>query len=54
MIKQWLINWLIKDINRFEVINHKSLKHGIGRLIVIRSTISISLQDNNKTLKVFV
>ena len=62
-MKQWLLNWLLKDINRFEVINHNSTKYPIGRVIVHKKSISTDylkyevftqLQDNNKTLKIFI
>ena len=62
-MKQWLLNWLLKDINRFEVINHNSNKYELGRCLVHKKSIgtsyieyevSASLQDDNKTLKIFI
>ncbi len=50
-----------KDIiNRIEVINHYNTNNPIGRLLVLHKElgdfdkIEFSLQDNNKTLKIFL
>lgn len=64
-MKQLLLNWLLKDINRFEVINHNNTKYKIGRIVIHKKNNSImnddtkyevitSLQDYNKTLKIFI
>jgi hypothetical protein len=44
----------IEKINRVEVINHKSTKFEIGRVLGYRGEIEISLQDDGKTLKIFI
>lgn len=47
-------------INRIEVINHYSNKNNLGRLLVLCKelgdfdNIEFSLQDDNKTLKIFL
>ena len=53
-MKQWILNWLLKDINRFEVINHHTDGYEIGRIVVAKANhvINTQLQDNNKTLKI--
>ena len=55
-MKQWILNWLLKDINRFEVINHHTDGYEIGRIVVAKSfkVIIPELQDNNRTLKIFI
>jgi len=63
-MKQLLLNWLLKDITRFEVINHDCTKYEIGRLVVHTKSRFLSyngkyevigsLQDDNKTLKIFI
>ncbi len=63
-MKQLLLNWLLKDIIRFEVINHTNGDYDIGRIIVHKQTRNVnlnynfeftsSLQDNDKTLKIFI
>lgn len=62
-MKQLLLNWLLKDITRFEVINHNSNKYTFGRCLVhskgvgtdyIEYQVNASLQDDNKTLKIFI
>lgn len=43
----------IHDVTRFEVIDHT--KDGRGRILVMRNIkIELSLQDDGKTLKVFL
>jgi len=62
-MKQLLLNWLLKNIVRFEVINHNNNKYEIGRCLVHRKNDGTSyvewkvkafLQDDNKTLKIFI
>jgi len=62
-MKQLLLNWLLKDINRFEVINHNNNKYELGRCVVHKKSlftqynefqVKTSLQDNSKTLKIFI
>lgn len=63
-MKQILLNWLLKDITRFEVINHENQDYKIGRIVSHRKSnpnnyidkyqILTSLQDSNKTLKIFI
>lgn len=62
-MKQFLLNWLLKDITRFEVINHNNNNYALGRCLVhkkgigtdyIEYEVSASLQDDNKTLKIFI
>lgn len=62
-MKQLLLNWLLKDINRFEVINHNNNKYELGRCLIHKKSrfidyteyeVTASLQDNNKTLKIFI
>ena len=61
-MKQWLLKWLLKDVTRFEVINHNNNSYIIGRCIIhkkgssdyIEYTVDASLQDGNKTLKIFI
>jgi hypothetical protein len=51
------INRLTEDyskVTRLEVINHKTLNREIGRLFNHKGEIEMSLQDNNKTLKIFI
>lgn len=51
---------MINTITRFELINHANNKHTLGRLISLYKSegdfggIYFSLQDNGKTLKVFI
>lgn len=46
--------------NRIEIINHYSIKNSLGRLLVLYkelgdfNNIKFSLQDDNKTLKIFL
>ena len=50
----------LEKINRLEVINHAENKHEIGRLLVMYQEkndfkkIEISIQDEEKTLKIFI
>lgn len=44
----------IENINRVEVINHNSSEFEIGRVLVYKGVVEVSLQDNNKTLKIFI
>ncbi len=63
-MKQLLLNWLLKDITRFEVINHENQSYKIGRLVnhnakntmhyVNTYQLLSSLQDDNRTLKIFI
>jgi hypothetical protein len=63
-MKQWLLKWLLKDVTRFEVINHENSNYELGRIIVHKKNdpksyidkyqILSSLQDDNKTLKIFI
>ena len=61
-MKQWLLNWILKDITRFEVINHNSMNFEHGRCIVHNKKsrsfyskweLSSQIQDEGKTLKIF-
>jgi hypothetical protein len=53
MIKQEVIDIVTKEITRFEVIDHTSKKR--GRIVVeYNVNVELSLQDENKTLKVFL
>lgn len=53
MTNQDLIDLMTKSITRFEVIDHTSKKG--GRIVVeYNVNVEISLQDDNKTLKVFL
>jgi hypothetical protein len=53
MIKQDLLDIVTKEINRFEVIDHTSKKR--GRIVVeYNINVELSLQDENRTLKVFL
>ena len=42
------------QVNRLEIINHKTLNREVGRLFSHRGEIEMSLQDNQTTLKIFV
>lgn len=62
-MKQLLLNWLLKDVNRFEVINHNNNKYPIGRCLIhkksngtdyIEYEIIAHLQDDGETLKIFI
>ena len=53
-MKQLLLNWLLKDVIRFEVVNHNNSKYDVGRVIIHKDKIETSLQDNDKTLKIFI
>ena len=62
-MKQWLLNWLLKDINRFEVINHNNTRIAKGRCFVHKKILGTTyeewevhatLQDDGKTLKIFI
>lgn len=53
MTNQDLIDIMTKSITRFEVIDHTSKKR--GRIVVeYNVNVELSLQDDNKTLKVFL
>ncbi len=45
---------LFDSINRVEIINHNSSQFEIGRIFTFRGKIETSLQDDNKTLKIFI
>jgi len=45
---------LLLNISRVEVINHNSSKFDIGRIFVCRGDVEISLQDDNRTMKIFI
>jgi len=47
-------NTLLNNINRVEVINHNSSRFDIGCIFSFRGNIELQLQDNNKTIKVFI
>jgi hypothetical protein len=55
---QWIgdkrMRELLGEINRLEVINHNSDKFEIGRVLVYKGAVEVSLQVDNKTLKVFI
>lgn len=44
----------LNSLNRVEVINHSSSLFEKGRFIVYRGKIETSLQDGDKTLKIFI
>lgn len=44
----------LNSLNRVEVINHNSKGHPMGRILVHRAKIETSLQDEGKTLKIFI
>jgi hypothetical protein len=50
------VTWAVikPQINRLEIINHKSNEHPIGRIFTHRGEIEFSVQDGGKTLKVFI
>ena len=53
MIKQDLLDIVTKEITRFEVIDHTRKKQ--GRIVVeYNINVELSLQDENRTLKVFL
>jgi hypothetical protein len=53
MIKQDLLDIVTKEITRFEVIDHTKKKG--GRIVVeYNVNVELSLQDENRTLKVFL
>jgi hypothetical protein len=53
MIKQDLLDIVTKEITRFEVIDHTKKKQ--GRIVVeYNVNVELSLQDENRTLKVFL
>lgn len=53
MTNQDLMDIMTKSITRFEVIDHTSKKG--GRIVVeYNVNVELSLQDDNKTLKVFL
>lgn len=53
MTNQDLLDIITKSITRFEVIDHTSKKQ--GRIVVEYDVdVELSLQDDNKTLKVFL
>lgn len=55
MIKQDLIDIVTKQITRFEVIDHTSKNNKRGRIVVeYNVNVELSLQDENRTLKVFL
>lgn len=45
---------LLLNITRVEVINHNSSNFEIGRIFAYRGDVEVSLQDDNKTLKIFI
>jgi hypothetical protein len=53
MTNQDLIDTITKSITRFEVIDHTSKQK--GRIVVeYKVNVELSLQDDNRTLKVFL
>jgi hypothetical protein len=42
------------NVNRVEIINHNTQSKEIGRLFVHRGNIDVQLQDDDRTLKVFI
>ena len=55
MIKQDLIDIVTKQITRFEVIDHTLKNNKRGRIVVeYNVNVELSLQDENRTLKVFL
>lgn len=44
----------LDSINRVEIINHNSDQFEIGRVLVYRGKVEVQLQDDGKTLKVFI
>ena len=42
------------DINRVEIINHNSSQYEIGRIFTFRGKLEYQLQDDMRTLKVFI
>ena len=50
------VEWAVlqSEITRVEVINHTSNEHPIGRIFTYHGNVEISMQDNNKTLKIFI
>jgi hypothetical protein len=50
------IDWAVikSPITRLEIINHKSNEHPIGRIFTYYGNVEVSMQDNNKTLKIFI
>jgi len=53
MIKQEVIDIVTKEITRFEVIDHTSKKRG-HIVVEYNVNVELSLQDENRTLKVFL
>lgn len=51
-MKNWLINKLIKSVTRLDVIDYSALEP--RKSIYGIKNIELQLQDNGKTLKVFV
>ena len=54
--EQGAVSWAVIEskINRLEVINHNSDKFPIGRVLTFYGDVEMQLQDNGKTLKVFI
>ena len=53
MTNQDILDIITKSITRFEVIDHTSKKQ--GRIVVeYKVNVELSLQDENRTLKVFL
>lgn len=50
------IDWAViqSSITRLEVINHTSDKHPIGRILTYHGNIEVSMQDDCKTIKIFI
>lgn len=59
-MEEELINDLLEKVTRFEVINHAKNDKAVGRLLTLRKAldhfknIQLSLQDDGKTLKIFI
>lgn len=53
---EYVVDWAVikSPITRLEVINHNSFEFPIGRVLTYRGNVEMELQDNNKTLKIFI
>ena len=53
-LKEEIEKLKMDKISRVEIINHNSSKYEIGRIFTFRGKIETQLQDDNKTLKIFI
>lgn len=50
------VEWAVikSPITRVEIINHTSDKHQVGRIFTYYGNVEVSMQDNGRTIKIFI